>query len=78
MNTRVKKWRNSPGIRIPGSLAKSLEIKDSSSVEIYGEKDRIIIRPSRHKRLKDLLESITPENLHSEASWEKAGGRAVW
>jgi len=78
MNTQVKKWGNSLGIRIPSNLAKSLEIEDGSSVEIYGEKDRIIIRPSRDKRLNDLLQGITPENLHSEVSWEKAEGREVW
>ena len=78
MNTLVKKWGNSLGIRIPSTIAKDLEIEDGSSVEIYEEKDRIIILPSRKKRLPDLIDAITPENLHSEVSWGKPKGREAW
>ena len=66
MQATIQKWGNSLGIRIPSFIAKNLALKNGSSVEILEEDDRIIIQASKKKSLKEILELVTDENIHSE------------
>lgn len=43
MESRIKKWGNSDGIRIPSSILKSLNLKTNDKVNIYEEDDKIVI-----------------------------------
>ena len=66
MQATIQKWGNSLGVRIPSSIAKDLSLKNGSTVEILEEDDRIIIQASTKKTLKEVLELVTDENIHSE------------
>lgn len=52
METIVKKWGNSLGIRIPKHIAKELSLKDGSSVDIEDKEGEIIIHPKNKKKFK--------------------------
>ena len=65
MQAVVQKWGNSLGIRIPSILAKENNLKNSSKIEVIFEKEKIVIIPQK-KSLDDMLELVTPENIHSE------------
>ncbi len=73
MQATIQKWGNSLGIRIPSFMAKDLALKNGSSVEILEEEDRIIIQASKKKSLKEVLELVTDENIHSEKFSVPAG-----
>ena len=73
MQATIQKWGNSLGIRIPSLIAKDLALKNGSSVEILEEDSRIIIQASKKKTLKEILELVTAENIHSERFSISAG-----
>ena len=58
MESRLQKWGNSSGIRIPSSFLKSLGLKNDDKIEIIQEEDSIIIsKPKkRHLTLEERIE----------------------
>ena len=68
MMTRVQKWGNSLGVRLPKFVAQQIHIVKGTAGDIGVRNDEIIVRPAPKKRfsLKDLVAAIKPENLHSE------------
>jgi antitoxin MazE len=77
MQATIQKWGNSLGIRIPGFIAKELALKNGSSVEILGDGQNIIIKPSRKQKLEDILAQINSDNIHSEAFDIPAGNESL-
>ncbi|NLO89483.1 MAG: AbrB/MazE/SpoVT family DNA-binding domain-containing protein [Clostridia bacterium] len=77
MKSKVQKWGNSLGVRIPNSMAKEIGLKEGMSVKFYIEDGAIVIRPAECD-LETLLSQITPENLHEEIVVEGPVGREVW
>lgn len=79
MRTKVKRWGNSLGVRIPQGLAESLGIVEDTAVELSADKEALIIKPLKRKEsLGDLVKKITPENIHAEIDWGSCVGREVW
>ena len=77
MQTVVQKWGNSLGFRLPAIWAKDNNIKNGSKIEVITEKGKIIILPPK-KTLDDMLEMVTPENIHSEISTGNSVGSEEW
>lgn len=80
MQTRVQKWGNSLGLRIPKAFAKQAGVKAGSEVDLSVEDGDLVIRPRRtpHCSLSDLLQAVTAENLHREVETGEPVGREVW
>jgi antitoxin MazE len=80
MVTKIQKWGNSLGMRIPKSFAKEAAIEEGSSVDISLEGDSLVIRPVRaaQYRLSELLSRVTEENRHEEISTGDTVGREMW
>ena len=78
METIIKKWGNSLGIRIPNFIVKELSLKEGSSVQIEDEGDKIIITPKRKQYLSEMLKDITDENLHNEIETDSIMGNEIW
>jgi antitoxin MazE len=79
MNTQVGKWGNSLAVRIPGAYAKELQIQDGMQLEVTRLKDGLLLRPRKHEyTLEELLDQITPENVHGETDWGPGVGRESW
>jgi antitoxin MazE len=78
--TKIQKWGNSLGLRIPKSLANEAGVEEGSAVDIFLEEDRLVIRPLRtaRYRLSDMLSKVCEDNLHEEISTGDAVGREVW
>ena len=66
METIVKKWGNSLGIRIPSLIVRELSLKDGSFVDISDNGNEITIRPMKKNRLSEMLSEINEQNLHEE------------
>jgi len=80
MVTRIQKWGNSLGLRIPRAFAADVEVKAGSFVDIRVENGDLIIRPVRRREyvLSELLEGVSPDNLHEEIGTGDPVGRESW
>jgi len=80
MRTKIQKWGNSLGLRIPKSFAQEVEVEAGSPVDISVDRGRLIIRLARYPvyRLEDLVSGITKKNLHEEIPTGDATGREAW
>ena len=62
----VKKWGNSPAIRLPAAVMEAAHLKLDQAVEVRAENGRIVIEPAPPTyTLDDLLAGITAQNLHA-------------
>jgi len=79
MRTRISKWGNSLGIRIPRVFAREAGLEDGDEVEISVSGGRIILTPvMKDYALEDLVSGITAENRHTESDWGKPAGSEGW
>jgi antitoxin MazE len=80
MLTRIQKWGNSLGLRIPKSFAADVEVEAGSTVDICVENGDLVIRPVRRRQyvLSELLEGVNVRNLHEEVSTGDPVGREAW
>jgi antitoxin MazE len=78
--TRIKKWGNSYGIRIPKERMEEMGIRPDDIVEIHLEAGHLIITPVQKSKysLDELLAQMTPENIHEEIQTGKATGAEIW
>lgn len=80
MESRIQKWGNSDGIRIPSSILKSLNIKTNDILNIEQEDDRIVISVPKKKKisLEDRFKEYHGKNLAKDFSWDENVGREIW
>ncbi|BDA66629.1 transcriptional regulator/antitoxin, MazE [Calothrix sp. PCC 7716] len=76
----IAKWGNSLAVRIPQNLAKEVNITEGSEVEFSVVDGSLVIKPNKRKRytLSELVDGITPENLHDLIDTGIAVGNEVW
>jgi antitoxin MazE len=76
----LKKWGNSPSIRIPASImqAAALHVEDKLDLKI-NEEGQIVLIPVKTQEysLDSLLSSITPENLHEKITFGAPIGKEL-
>ena len=82
MNTQVGKWGNSLAVRIPGTYAKELHLKDGMELEVTRLEDGLLTSSpeANEYTLEELLDSNPePENGPcGETDWGPAVGRESW
>lgn len=78
MKTKVQKWGNSLGVRLPKEIAQKKALKEGAGVTVSLKNDQIVIEPEVNRSLEALLDQITPTNLHSETEWGGVQGKEIW
>ena len=80
MQTKIQKWGNSLGLRIPKSFADQAGVEAGSEVDLSVENGELIIRPNRMPKydLKNMLRRVTAKNVHQEVETGEPVGREVW
>lgn len=80
MQTKLRKWGNSLGLRIPKAFAEETGVADGSAVDLTIRGGDLVVRPSKRRkyRLKDLVQGITSKNRHREIDWGGPVGRELW
>jgi len=80
METVIKRWGNSLGIRLPKVLAEHFNINNGSHLELRIEKDHIKILPVSNQKytLKELMTKVSKKNIHSEIDTGNVVGKEVW
>jgi antitoxin MazE len=77
METIIKKWGNSLGVRIPNLIAKELSLTDGSIVEIENSGNEIIIK-QKNDLLAEMLNLINKDNIHEEIELSSPVGKEIW
>jgi len=79
MQTKVQKWGNSLGVRIPRGLAEEVGLVAGTEVSLTAKDGELVLSPTVPSRLRlaDLLEGITPENIHGSVDTGDAVGAEV-
>lgn len=80
MQTKIQKWGNSLGLRIPKSFAAEAQVDAGSTVDLSVEDGDLIVKPVRRLRyeLRDLLKAINSRNIHREVETGDPVGRETW
>ena len=77
MEAVIRKWGNSPALRLPVSALKEAEFCLEQKVSIVVTRGRIVIEPSGRVEydLDELLGGITARNSHAEVGFGKPVGK---
>jgi antitoxin MazE len=80
MQTKIQKWGNSLGLRIPKSFAKQAGVEAGSDVDLSIEGSDLVVRSKRRSRyrLQSLLKGVKAKNLHKEVDTGARVGREAW
>ena len=77
MQAVIRKWGNSPALRLPTALLKEAGYQLEQKVELLVSDGRIIIQPREKVEydLEALVSGITAANTHEEASFGPPVGK---
>ena len=80
MRTKIVRWGNSLGLRIPKSFAEQLGASDETPVDLSLEEGRLVIRVAKPQKiaLEDLLSGVKESNLHHEIETGGPVGGEAW
>ena len=74
----IKKWGNSPAVRIPAAVMEAAHLTLNQPLEVRAENGRVILEPTAPGYdLAALLAGITEENRHSEVDFGAPEGREL-
>jgi antitoxin MazE len=79
MQTIIKKWGNSPALRLNAAVMKSAQFNIDQLVSVKVQKGRIVIEPMAKQEypLDELLSGITAQNLHGEVDFGGPVGKEL-
>lgn len=79
MITKVQKWGNSLGVRIPKPFAGKMNIEDGSKIDIEIENQNLVLKPAKPQyNLKSMVLKISEHNRHNEVQTSLKSGKEVW
>jgi antitoxin MazE len=79
MKTKIQKWGNSLGVRLPKNITEQKSLRAGLSVSVILKNDQIVIEPDTiETSLDSLLSKISPANCHDESDWSAAQGNEIW
>lgn len=80
MEAVIKKWGNSPALRLSASLMKEAHLTLDQRVSVKVLRGKIIIEPVNRKeyKLEELVAGITADYSHAEYDFGKPVGKEVW
>lgn len=80
MEAVIKKWGNSPALRLSASLMKEAHLALDQKVFVKVLRGKIIIEPATRKeyKLAGLVAGITSGNTHMESDFGKPIGKEIW
>lgn len=80
MDAVIRKWGNSPAIRIASAAMKTASFSLEQRVTVQASKGRIVIEPAHDPvyALDDLVAAITPKNVHDESDFGPPVGKESW
>ena len=79
MEAVIRKWGNSPALRLSSAILRDAGYQIEQKVELVVSRGRIIIQPSKKVEyaLSDLVSGINSKNSHGEVSFGKPVGKEL-
>jgi antitoxin MazE len=79
MTTKIQKWGNSLGIRLPKALIESTAFSLGTEVEVEKKGSEIILKVIKDKKptLKEMLKGMTKANFEPLVDWGPPVGREI-
>lgn len=79
MKTKIQKWGNSLGVRLPKSITEQKALKAGTGVSVIIRNNKIVIEPIEEEMsLESLLSNVSKANLHEETKWSEVRGNEIW
>jgi len=82
MVTKIQKWGNSQGVRLPKDVLEEARLSVGEEVEISSQEGAIVLLPARRIRgkhdLKTLVARIPKDYRTEETDWGIPSGKEVW
>lgn len=81
MQAKIQKWGNSQAIRLPKAILEMAQLGENEPVQIFAERDKIIIRKAaamKHRTLAERLEGFEGEYTGKEWDTGAPVGKEVW
>lgn len=82
MVTRVQKWGNSQGLRLPRHVLEDARISIGDDVNVTARDGDIIISPLKRIRgkvsLEELVSRISKSYKTGEVNWGRPAGKEAW
>ena len=80
MITKIQKWGNSLGLRIPKGVARGARVREGTTVTLAVSNGRLVVAPleTRGYELEALLAGVTRKNLHAAVDTGDPVGRELW
>lgn len=80
MRVSIRKWGNTPSVRIPAAVMAAAKLRIDQKVDIRAdEHSRVVLEPvAEGFDLSAALAAITPDNLHAEADFGGLVGSEAW
>ena len=80
---RAQEWGNSTGIRLPKKVLQAAKWQPAQEVTVDIKGRSVVLTPIKPTKkdlpsLDELLQAITPENLHDEVDWGSPVGKEIW
>lgn len=74
----VKKWGNSPAVRLPDSVMEATHLTLDQAADVRFEQGQVIIEPVKPAyAIQALIADLTAENRHGEQGFGVAEGREL-
>ena len=80
MQTKIQRWGNSLGLRIPKAFAEDAGVGAGAKIDLSIRNGELVVKPARRAkyRLEELVRKITAKNLHGEVDTGAPVGREIW
>jgi antitoxin MazE len=79
VRAKAQRWGNSLAVRIPKAFAQELGLMAESPLDMHVVDGALVIVPASGAfTLEELLEGVTPDNLHGETDSGPPQGTEVW
>lgn len=78
MEAVIKKWGNSPALRLSASTMKEAGLSVDQKVSVNVQRGKIVIEPLTVYSLDELVAGITKDNQHADTDFGKRVGKEIW
>ena len=78
MKSKLQKWGNSQGVRIPNSFLKQLGLKENDNIDISTSEDCIIIRKDNYKSFDEIVDGYNGDYVCEEFEPYDVRGNELW
>jgi antitoxin MazE len=82
MVTKIQKWGNSQGLRLPKQVLEDAHLSLGENVDVTVQDGLIVIAPARRVRgiqnLEELVSRIPKNHKAKEMDWGEPVGREAW